>query len=55
MVVKIIIWKACHNGLPIRANFVLKNVLESDICPICGLVTKELEGLFLLKPTFRPT
>lgn len=37
MVVKVFIWKTCHNDLPTRANLLINKVLDFDLYPICGL------------------
>lgn len=42
MVVKLLLWKACNNGLLTRANLNLKSVIDSDCYPICGLVSEDV-------------
>lgn len=33
--VKHFIWKACHDILPTRMNFIKRRVIELSSCPIC--------------------
>lgn len=36
MVVKVFLWKACHNDLPTRANLLLKKMLDLWNCVVVG-------------------
>jgi hypothetical protein len=34
--IKVFLWQACHNLLPIQENLFKKKIISDPLCPICG-------------------
>lgn len=52
--IKLFLWKACHNCLPIQVNLRQRRLCSSAMCPICGEVEETMEHAFLLCDWTRP-
>lgn len=52
--IKIFLWKASHNILPLRETLWKKKISQSIICPICKRDEETLEHAFLLCDWTRP-
>ncbi|KAJ1408699.1 Reverse transcriptase zinc-binding domain [Sesbania bispinosa] len=45
--IKLFLWKACTNSLPVLDNLRKRNITETSDCPICGLQPETIEHGFL--------
>jgi ribonuclease HI len=52
--VKLFLWKACHNLLPVKDNLFKKRLSICNICPICNLESETVEHALLICPWTRP-
>lgn len=44
--VKIFLWKACHNILPVKENLCKKRVLQNNLCSLCHKEAESSEHMF---------
>lgn len=52
--IKIFLWKACHNCLPIQVNMRKRRLCNSQLCLVCGEDAETIEHAFLLCAWTRP-
>lgn len=47
-VVKYFLWKACNNSLPTKANLYKREIIDNQLCLICGLEPETVCHAFFL-------
>lgn len=52
--VRLFIWKACQNALPIKNNLYRRKCVDDPICPLCGEEVETVEHLMLRCPMTYP-
>lgn len=52
--IKVFLWKAMHNILPVRDNLVRRRVVNSGRCPLCEQENETVEHALLFCPWTRP-
>lgn len=52
--IKIFLWKACQNILPLGENMFKRRLVVQNVCPICHKEPETLEHMFLLCDWVRP-
>ncbi|KAJ1403308.1 Reverse transcriptase zinc-binding domain [Sesbania bispinosa] len=46
--VRMFVWRACNNALPVMGNLFKRKIAASELCPICNRETETLEHTLLL-------
>lgn len=52
--IRVFMWKACHNGLPVKENLWKRRLAKSAECLICNAEDETVEHAILLCPWTRP-
>ncbi|KAJ1433127.1 Ribonuclease H-like superfamily [Sesbania bispinosa] len=46
--IKLFMWRACQNALPVKANLVRRRISNDSVCPVCGNSDETVEHSLLL-------
>ncbi|KAJ1395623.1 Ribonuclease H-like superfamily [Sesbania bispinosa] len=46
--IKLFMWRACQNALPVKANLVRRRISNDSVCPVCGNGDESVEHSLLL-------